>query len=441
MKNYIQLQLTPRIISWSVRWRRLRIYRVLAETAAVIFPFILLGSIIQAINTSMFMPQGFFSQVYHLSTVIPFYTQIRDLLILLEAVTINMMGPVTAFLAAKFMAHTYQKDETLAGVTSTLSFFAFNLNFGTGPRDTFLMQNFGYRGIFLAFLLGITIGYAFRLVKRTEMPTFKNSDLADRMTASLHHVLLINAILVISLLISYGVSYFNSAGLIGLFYSFLRIPLASVSSHISVRLALVTLINAILWWAGIEGPLNVNTAFQQGESPTITQNLNYALEHNDLFNVPNPVTMNTTYYPFANFGGVGMMLALIIATLIVAKRPSTRNIAKLSLLPSLVNVPGPMLVGLPVILNPLLLIPFILTPLVNQSIAWATIRLHIMPPVVYSVPSSTPGPLMAFLGTNGNWVALIVSLICLAVSTLIYIPFVKLSTRVTAEVLEEEEKA
>jgi len=64
-----------------------------------------------------------------------------------------------------------------------------------------------------------------------------------------------------------------------------------------------------------------------------------------------------------------------------------------------------------------------------------------MPPVVYSVPSSTPGPLIAFLGTNGNWVALIVSMICLVVSTLIYIPFVKMSMTVNYQAAAEEAKA
>ena len=61
--------------------------------------------------------------------------------------------------------------------------------------------------------------------------------------------------------------------------------------------------------------------------------------------------------------------------------------------------------------NPLYLIPFILTPILNIVIAALAIIAHIMPPVVYPVPMGTPGPLVAFIGTGGNFVALIIGVI------------------------------
>lgn len=50
--------------------------------------------------------------------------------------------------------------------------------------------------------------------------------------------------------------------------------------------------------------------------------------------------------------------------------------------------------------------------------------MQIIPPVAYAVPWTTPGPLIAFLGTGGNWMALFVSILCLTIATLIYLPFV-----------------
>ena len=172
---------------------------------------------------------------------------------------------------------------------------------------------------------------------------------------------------------------------------------------------------------------------KQAGSTTSTANLNYALEHNNLFNVPNPITIGTIYHPFASFGGVGMTLALIIATLWVAKTRPLRRIAGMSLLPSLVNISSPIMIGWPVMLNPILLVPFLIAPLVNMTIAWASIRLRLMPPSVYTIPTTTPGPLAAFLGTNGNWVSLLVAILCLAISVLIYIPFVRLAETINLE--------
>jgi PTS system cellobiose-specific IIC component len=55
------------------------------------------------------------------------------------------------------------------------------------------------------------------------------------------------------------------------------------------------------------------------------------------------------------------------------------------------------------------------------------IALHWIPPVVYPVPIGTPGPLIAFIGTNGNVVALGLGLINLALSVAIYLPFMRLA--------------
>lgn len=53
-----------------------------------------------------------------------------------------------------------------------------------------------------------------------------------------------------------------------------------------------------------------------------------------------------------------------------------------------------------------------------------------MPPLVYPVPSGTPGILTPFIATGGNWMALIVSLVLLIIDVAAYIPFIKMAERV-----------
>ena len=47
--------------------------------------------------------------------------------------------------------------------------------------------------------------------------------------------------------------------------------------------------------------------------------------------------------------------------------------------------------------------------------------------MVYPVPVGTPGPLIAFIGTNGNVVALLLGIVDLALSVVIYLPFMRLA--------------
>ena len=56
-----------------------------------------------------------------------------------------------------------------------------------------------------------------------------------------------------------------------------------------------------------------------------------------------------------------------------------------------------MMVGVPIMLNVIYLIPFILTPLINMLFAYGALALKLMPPVVYPVPDGTPSVLSALM--------------------------------------------
>ena len=63
-------------------------------------------------------------------------------------------------------------------------------------------------------------------------------------------------------------------------------------------------------------------------------------------------------------------LGLIIAILIFSKAKEQKSIAKLSLAPGLFNINEMVIFGLPIVLNPIYIIPFVLAPLVNITIGY-----------------------------------------------------------------------
>ena len=96
---------------------------------------------------------------------------------------------------------------------------------------------------------------------------------------------------------------------------------------------------------------------------------------------------------------------------------------------------------MPIVLNPIYIIPFIITPIVNILIGYtATVVTKIIPPLAYGVPWTTPGPLIPFLGTGGNFLALLVGILCLGVSVLIYAPFVIASSKATLKADESRQQ-
>lgn len=132
---------------------------------------------------------------------------------------------------------------------------------------------------------------------------------------------------------------------------------------------------------------------------------------------------------FSWFGGAGATLALVIAILIASKRADYKAVAKIGGPAGLFNINEPIMFGLPIVLNPMMMIPFIIAPTITTGIAWGATQLGLVNPVYQSVPWVTPPVLNAFLATGADWRAAVLALINLAITVGIYLPFVILANK------------
>ena len=96
--------------------------------------------------------------------------------------------------------------------------------------------------------------------------------------------------------------------------------------------------------------------------------------------------------------------------------------------------------GLPIVMNPMYAIPFMLSPVVGCIIGYlSTMVFQIIPPVTLDVGWTTPGFLIPFLGSGGtNPMSLVIGVLCVVVSTLIYLPFVRAAAKANAKKEAEE---
>ena len=129
---------------------------------------------------------------------------------------------------------------------------------------------------------------------------------------------------------------------------------------------------------------------------------------------------------FILLGGAGATLCLILAMLIAAKRNNTRSLAELSLFTAVCNVNELLLFGLPIIMNPLYLIPFLLTPLVLTLTSYAATAAGFVPVTIAEVEWTTP-PLLGGYLTTGSWSGTALQVFNIFIGAIIYIPFVKLA--------------
>ncbi|MGL5041788.1 MAG: PTS sugar transporter subunit IIC [Culicoidibacterales bacterium] len=194
-----------------------------------------------------------------------------------------------------------------------------------------------------------------------------------------------------------------------------------------------------LWIFGLHGP-NILAGFSQ---PTLgvlaaTNTTTYAATGN-AYGSDLAVFTAGFVDSYVQLGGSGATLGLIIAVFIASKRADYKVICRLSLMPGIFEINEPITFGLPIVLNPIMAIPFVVAPLALVILPGLLTTLGILPKIVISVPWVTPPIIGAFLATGANPLAALVALINLGIATLIYLPFVLMANRqYDKDALEEQ---
>lgn len=138
------------------------------------------------------------------------------------------------------------------------------------------------------------------------------------------------------------------------------------------------------------------------------------------------VAPETFFQWFVWIGGSGATLGLVLAMLFFAKSSYLKALGKTTLVPSLFNINEPVIFGTPIVLNPMLIIPFIFIPLITTTIAYFATTLGFISPTYVMAPWTLPAPIGAYLSTGGDWRAIVLVLVNIAISFVIYIPFFKM---------------
>lgn len=142
---------------------------------------------------------------------------------------------------------------------------------------------------------------------------------------------------------------------------------------------------------------------------------------------------------FTTIGGTGCLAGLLIAILLFSKRDDYRQIANLSIIPGCFNICETLIFGVPIVLNPIMVVPFILAPMVSACIGYFLTVVGFCPVMVYQVPWTTPPLIIAWLSSGGSIAAVITQLLSLLAAFAIYTPFVFIANKQYEK--EQEQKA
>lgn len=408
--------------------------KVVRQTLIMIFPVVLVGTIAKMLLKTVFEPAGFIYNIANLYKVIPqsVLRVIQFTLANVSQLTLGIIGLYAIFLVASCTAKLYRRDANMAGITGIVTLLVLAYRYGKVPASgpvNFYARLLNGNSLLLVLIIGYGIGQLYRWLT----PPVATEDSYPAVQARVFAML--KPLTIASMLALVGGLVLNSYPIYNAWSTTYTGLVTVVQEHHQLWLTILASVAVTAMdWLGLGVPSSYTT---MTSGVAFTANLNYALVHGSAWNVPYKYLGSSLYNSFANFGGDGLVLALIVAILLTPSGSFMHRVARWTAIPTLFNFNYATMIGLPIILNPVLVIPFIFLPIVNIILASLAIAVHLIPATPYPVLLGTPGPLISFLGSNGNWVSLAFAIALLLVDVLAYLPFVRLAMMVEKRLQEE----
>ncbi len=180
------------------------------------------------------------------------------------------------------------------------------------------------------------------------------------------------------------------------------------------------LVRNLFWSIGING--HIIFAPYKAELYEATR---VAIENHELLGTPLPILTTNFFDFYAGLGGAGNTISLVLCMLFLTKNRSYKALATAALILSFFNINEPIIFGLPIMFNPLLIVPFLIAPVVGLVIAYVATALGLVAPMTEIMSWMTPPLMSGYVGTGSTWTGAALQLIIILVGVIIYYPFFK----------------
>lgn len=414
----------------------------------VAIPLSILGGVCLIISTPPFKPEtlpnwGFISDMlmgwYNWAQVN------KPLLQLPFNMTMALMGLFVAFSIAYHLAKKYEMSPLNSAVVSTSVFLMVSSPIvkavpaalmveGATVNDlltqvgSFIPTTFlDAKGIFTAIIVSIGCVEIMHFLLKKDIRIKLPEGVPPAISSSFDAIIPLFACVIVFYSLSLLVQNFSGQLLPSMIMTILAPAVSGLDSLLGI--CLITIIAQTFWFFGLHGA----SITQPIRLPFMEM---YLVTNLAAYNAGQPIVHFFTQ-PFWSYvitlGGGGATLGLCLL-LLRSKSAELKTLGKLSIGPAIFNINEPIIFGLPMVLNPLMMIPFIFVPVVNSIIAYSLMALKIVGKGVIETPWTTPAPLGAALGCM-DWKAGVMVIGLIILDVILYYPFFKLMEK---QKLEEE---
>ncbi|MFJ5625251.1 PTS sugar transporter subunit IIC [Peribacillus loiseleuriae] len=351
--------------------------------------------------------------------------------------TFGMLGLMTSFSVSYCLAKSYKMDAAVSGIM-TMSVFLLVCSSvvqvpvgDNGTISAITSQYLSSDGLFVALILSFACVEITRMVDKLGIKVKFPSSVPSMVTTFVNSLLP----LFINIIVIYGINLMLISTLGKSFpeaIMSLLTPAIDVGNNIWVYAGIIMFSN-VLWFLGINGTSVVfSIVFMIGLAGT---GANAEMVARGL-EPTNP--MNLQLFRYAMLGGAGGTLGLVIL-MWKSKSAKLKSLARISVVPGICSINEPITFGVPIAYNPIMAIPYILTPSICVVLGYYAQVWGFITPGYIADPSFIPFFIQGWM-SGMDIRNVIFMFLCIGLSVVTFYPFFKAYEKVAMQQEVEEAK-
>lgn len=333
----------------------------------------------------------------------------------------SLVGMVASFSVAWSYAREFQQDGVAVGIISLCSFLMVTPFVSAEAGSGITLGYMGAKGMFSAIIISIVSTKIYKFFIDRNLKIKMPDSVPPAVSRSFVALIPGTVIFTLWFLVYTFLDVLKLPNVHDVITTILGVPIGWLGGSV-IGVAIIVALNSVFWFIGINGGATINQIMQPVWLGNLQANMDAFKNGQPLEHIFTSPFMDNYVY----IGGGGATLGLVIAITLIARRKKasvrTRSLAPITLVPGLFNINEPAMFGIPIVLNVLLLIPFVLTPVINLIIAYSATILGLVP-YTRATATWTMPPLFSGFLTTGSINASILQAILIILDVIIYMSF------------------
>lgn len=353
--------------------------------------------------------------------------KLQAFLLQLNAMGMNILSVFVAFTLGSNLAKSYEIDQNAGGITALFSFMITMTTISTEEASGITLKYLGAQGMFTAIIVGIIAVEIMHWSIKHNITIKMPKSVPANITGTFESIIPIAISAIFINFIVNGLGFDINAVIDNTVTPILSMSVNSIFFPITYAV-----LTGVMWFFGIHPAVLSAIA-----TPTWIVNAQMNMQAMATNSVIPNIGVKPFIFTFIFIGGGGGTLPLVVH-MMRSKSKQLKALGRLSFAPGLFNINEPILFGAPIVLNPVLIIPFIGGMIVTTIVTYLAFYTGIVPgmgnPLAaeWTVPSFIAGAIV-----TSSWKGSLLVVINFIISYFIYLPFFKVYEK---QLLEEELK-